>query len=540
MADVDYDALAKQYGGQPVDYDALAKQFGGRAAAAPEGRLARYGRQLAGGAEAVATLASGAIAAPVAGIAGISQAITNAVVPGQISAGDRVEQVQDALTYHPRSATGHNVAKTVATPFEYLAKKADEAGGKVTDVTGSPMLGAEVNTAIQSAPALVLKALSPVARRAAVLARERQEVQRKLNAPRDAAIADAKEAGYVLSPAEANPTLLNRILEGFSGQAKVQQLASAKNQPVTNKIVRKSLGIPDDTPLSVDALEAVRKKAGQAYEDVRGSGRVTADQTYTKSLDEITAKFEGAEKDFPGMAKADIRQAVDAARVAQFDAGSGIDAIKIQRGLADKAFRQGDTELGKAHKAIADAIEGQIDRHLGPVTAGSDMAGVPAMDSTAANFRKARQVIARSYDVQKALKGNDVDARVLAGQLRKGRQLGGGLEKAAEFGARFKGAADTGNKNAYVPVNAFDWMMGGGAGVGALLHAPEAATAGAVTLGVAAARPAIRAGITSGPYQRLGVNPPSYGIGSTRRLAEAMTSDEALAAALGMQGQQGR
>ena len=46
------------------------------------------------------------------------------------------------------------------------------------------------------------------------------------------------------------------------------------------------------------------------------------------------------------------------------DAGNAIDAIKVLREQADKAFRTGDTGLGKASMAAASAIESQIERHL--------------------------------------------------------------------------------------------------------------------------------------------------------------------------------
>lgn len=446
-------------------------------------------------------------------IAGRAVAIGKAFMPGNYGtqegsarAQESGARVAEALTPQPRTEEG----KSLLGSFARVVEASKLAG-------------------LGPSEAMALGNVAPVSRRAAAIERARQDVQQKLAAPKSAAITQAKEAGYVLPPAEANPNLLNRFLEGFSGQAKVQQLASQKNQPVTNQIARKALGISDDTPISVEVLEEVRRNAGKSgYEPVRKSGRVTADATYEAELDQIASKYSGAEKDFPKMASDEVRAAVDSAKVAEFDAGSGLDAIKIQRAKADKAFRAGDTELGKAHKAVAGAIEGQLERHL-------EESGAQSLEP----FRQARQVIARSYDVQKALKGNDVDARVLAAQLRKGKPLGGGLEKAAEFGERFKGAAQTGGKNAYTPVSYFDAGYGGLAGVGALMHGPEMGLAAGAALGATALRPAIRAGLTSGPYQRLGVNPKSYGIGLHRRLSEALPDEAPSASApLLLQGQQ--
>lgn len=493
---------------------------------APAKPRSRLGRTSDAVAEAGLSLASGAIGSIPAGLAGIA----GTVLPGPEGQGaDFVRKVQEATTYQPRTPLGRKMVEVATYPFEKLAEGADIVGGKVTDVTGSPAAGATVNTAIQAAPALLGKIVSPRVRRAAILEQARLDTLEKLNLPKDTAIFSAKEAGYVLPPAEANPSLLNRVLEGFSGQAKVQQLASAKNQPITNKIVRKGLGIAEDVPISVDVLETVRRNAGKSgYEPVRKGGQVTADAAYTAELDSIAAKYTGAEKDFPKMTQDDVRAAVDSARVAAFDSGSGLDAIRIQRQRADKAFRQGDTELGKAHKEVASAIEGQIERHL-------QQAGPT---KTLADFKQAREVIARSYDVQKALKVNDVDARILAEQLRKGRPIGGELKAAAEFGGRFKGAAQTGAANAYTP-GFLDFAMGGGYGLGALFHSPELGSAALGGAAVAAVRPAIRGMITSKPYQRVGVNPQSYDIGLNKALAEALTTDPALAAELGVQESQG-
>lgn len=474
--------------------------------------------------DAALSLATGAIAAPVAGFAGMAQGVKNLVSPG-MEAGDRVRQVQEAMTYQPRSSGGQKMVEAVSYPFEKLAQGADYVGGAVTDATGSAALGAGINTAIQAVPMLLGKVAGPKARRAAALERERVDIAAKLNLPRDKVIAQSREAGYVLPPAEANPTLLNRVLEGFSGQAKVQQLASAKNQPVTNAIVRKGLGIAEDTPITIEVLEGVRKNAGQAYEQVRSLGDIKTDATYKQRLKAILDDEDLAAKSFPDDEPNPIAQAVKVVDVDSFDASSAVSQIKKQRKKADKAFRQGDSELGKAHKAVADALEEQIDRHIG-------QSGTPEM----ADFRKAREIIAKSYDVQKALKGNDVDARVLAAQLKKNPRMSGELRTVAEFGDRFRGASEANPKNSYTDVSIFDAALG----VGSIPSDVNAMARVIASGGVAAMRPTIRSVLTSRPYQNL-MTQPSRGQGASfRRLSEGLTSDEALSAGSAMQSQQQR
>lgn len=475
-------------------------------------------RQLApavGAAETVGALGSGVAGSAVAGVAGLAQGAKNLFSEG-MPAGDRVRQVQDALTYQPQTEAGKEITGIVSKPFDLLARGADKAGGAVTDLTGSPLLGAAVNTGVQALPSALGLLKGPV-KGALTNAETAAASENALNAPRNAAIDKYRAAGYVLSPAEANPTILNRIVEGFSGQAKVQQLASAKSQPVTNALVRKGLGIEADTPLSMDVLQEVRKNAGNAYEDVRNSGRVQVDPEYGKALDGIERQYVGAEKDFPGMAKQEVKAAVKSARVDGFDSSSGVDAIKIQRAEADKAFRSGDTELGKAHKAIADAIEGQLERHLQGT----------APDALAA-FRQAREVIAKSYDVQKALKDNgNVDASVLAASMKKApARMTGDIKTAAEFGRDFRKSAQTGTGSAPTIGGFYDFGFGGlGGALGA--HMGGLATGGAGALAALFARPATRAAMTSGPMQNLLVHPSLRGPGATLSLADLLTNNPA-------------
>lgn len=92
-------------------------------------------------------LLSSAVATPIAGLAGLFTG-GNA---------DVVDKVGSALTYQPRTQQGQDLSNAVAWPFEKLAQLGDYAGGNVAEQRGSPALGAGVNTAIQSLPALFLK-----------------------------------------------------------------------------------------------------------------------------------------------------------------------------------------------------------------------------------------------------------------------------------------------------------------------------------------------------------------------------------------------
>jgi hypothetical protein len=70
-------------------------------------------------------------------------------------AADVVGSVQSGMTYQPRTKLGQATIGAISYPFQKLAEGADWAGKKTADVTGSPLVGAAVNTAVQAVPALI-------------------------------------------------------------------------------------------------------------------------------------------------------------------------------------------------------------------------------------------------------------------------------------------------------------------------------------------------------------------------------------------------
>lgn len=104
------------------------------------------------------TLGTGMVAAPAAGLAGLGASAAKAAGLTERNPADVVRDVQETLTYQPRTRGGQTAVNLISWPFQQLAKGADVAGGAVTDVTGSPALGAAANTAIQSLPAFAFPA----------------------------------------------------------------------------------------------------------------------------------------------------------------------------------------------------------------------------------------------------------------------------------------------------------------------------------------------------------------------------------------------
>lgn len=336
-------------------------------------------------------------------------------------------------------------------------------------------------------------------------------------AQRQGAVAVAREAGYVVPPTSANPSLMNRTLEGLAGKLTTAQKASVKNQDVTNGLIRRSLNIPDDVPLNSETIKLIRQQAGDSYKVIRGVGQINADAPFLQNLDDLVAKYQGAAKDFPELVNNDVEGLVNSVRQGAFDADSAVSAIQILRSRADKAYAGGDKELGKAAKGAADAIEALIERNL---------AKAGRADILRA-FRDSRQTVAKTYTVEKALnpQTGNVNALKLAQQLQKGKPLSGEIRKAAEFGTAFPKAAQE-IKDSVPGVSPLDFYGAGGI---------AAATQNPMALALLGARPAARGAILSGPYQAAMLTPSAGqgGVGAANALARLANSQATKAAVPG-------
>jgi hypothetical protein len=325
----------------------------------------------------------------------------------------------------------------------------------------------------------------------------RNTAQVTQNAQRTQAAQNANKAGYVIPPEDIGQGggVATRVLTGVSGKIKTAQTASQRNQHLTNDLVRQELGIPATEPLNIKTLEGVRNAAGRAYDVVRGTGSVNADQQFTTALDRILSTRTGATRSFPGLGKTnmhgqpvdEIADLVNSVRVGQFDAGDAVDATRLLRAAADKAYAQGDREKGKAARAASDALEEMLDRHL-------QAANLPDALKV---VRDARTTIAKTYSVQKGLNSQtgDVAAGALAKQLEKGKPLSGNLLTVAQTGSAFPKATQA-LKEAPKALSPLDYAMAVGTAAG---------TGNVLPLALLGARPAARNMLLSQPMQRAAI-----------------------------------
>lgn len=269
-----------------------------------------------------------------------------------------------------------------------------------------------------------------------------------------AAAQAASKEGYVIPPADLDPGVVSEAASAFAGKIKTAQKASAKNQAVTDRLARQALGLGPDEELTAATLKGIRDRvAQQGYAPIRSAGPVQADMRFMQALDNIAATHQGAAKSFPGIGETGVVDLVTALKQPRFDSGDAVDAIRVLRGKADTAFAKGEKEVGKATKAAADALEDMLDRHL---SASGNQGALQA-------FRDARQMIAKTYSVEKGLNSQtgSVSAAALAKQLEKGRPLSGELRTIAETTQAFPRAMQT-LKEAPKELSPLDMLVAGG------------------------------------------------------------------------------
>lgn len=266
-----------------------------------------------------------------------------------------------------------------------------------------------------------------------------------------AAAQQANQNGYVIAPADLSPGIGVQALSGLSGKLKTNQVASFRNQTKSNTLAKRALGLGDDVDLNVDTLEGLRKQAAAAYAPVAAAGTVTPTKAFTDALDEAIKPFVSQSKSFPGMKVPEVVSDIAALRSPNFDAGDALNAIRTMREGADKAYRAGEAQSGKAYRAASAALEDALETHLQGL-------GQPGADILK-GFRDARQQIAKSWTVQNALNpttGN-VNAIKLASDLAKNKPLSGELRTVAEFGQAFPRSAQA-LKESPGATSPLDWI----------------------------------------------------------------------------------
>lgn len=467
-----------------------------------------------GAGEAALNIGTGMIAAPAAGIAGLAQGVKN-LIPGMqgMPAADRVAQVQNSMTYQPRTAEGQAVTGTVTYPLRKLASFADAAGdmtsrpianlerpnqpalikplpGRVPITraeanTPTPLAGALVNTGIQAAPALFTRGRAAPAEAAA-------EVAKPVTAatPSEAALAAGKQLGLKFTPSQEG-RLVGSVIEGLAGAAKLERSISKQNAKVVNAASAREIGLPEGVPITRQTIAQARQAPNKVYDEVSRLGQVATDDSWRAEIANIGDR--SGNKSFAEDTPADIQKLKDIYTNKQgFDAGDAVQKVRSLRsnGFANIGLREPEKQaLGRAQLDIANALDNQLERHAQSL----------GQNDLVQRYQDARAQLATIHVVRRALKGSDVSAQRLSAQQERGVTLPGDLKTIADaYDAADRSLQNAGKIRDNSPFSVVDLFVGAGAG----LHNPALATA-------ALARPIARAALASEAYQRRGpASPP--------------------------------
>lgn len=327
---------------------------------------------------------------------------------------------------------------------------------------------------------------------------------------------EALDMGYVLPPSASKPgSVVGSTVEGLGGKIKTAQRAAQRNQVVTNRLIRAELGLADDAPLVPETFAAVRQSAYQAgYEPVKRAGTITADREFQRGLQDMFAPIDELATDFPALAakaRNGVEDVVSDLAKGSWDAKNIVFAIRQFRDRATPLFRSTDpTDLAMAHtnRRAAEMLESLVERNL---AAHGD-------DGLVAGFRAARQQIAKSFDIERAAVGGDIDAQKLGRLLERGKPLSGNTRKIAEIERAFQAKNMSGGPFQHVTTGT-PWLspldlLGGSIAAGVTMD-PRAL---AMMLG----RPALREITLSRPFQTAFARPGTPGAGMAGLLGSAL------------------
>ena len=460
-------------------------------------------------AEGGLSLATGAVAAPIAGLSGLAAAAAKALGLTDTDPAELIRKVQEAITYQPRSEAGKTVASVASYPFEKLAQGADYVGGKTAEATGSPALGAAVNAGLQvGGPLALAKGAKAVVNSDAVAAAAEARAKiAALQKPVTDVIRAAREAGFKMSPSEINKNLgtakVSSQLEGLSGSAKLRRGLAIENAEVVNDLIRKDTGLAADAPITVENLKNNIVESSAPYEAVKSLKELTVDNAYSAGElgPKITSTWRGA-------------RSMDPKTAYTMDAADAIEGLKQLRNDASAYYKQyardaSPETLKKAqtHLEAAKELEALIERN-------AEKAGQPELVT---DLRAARTKIAKNFQAMRATNDatGNIDASVYARMLKDKSPLTGAASLVAKFAKTFPDLVQKVENIKHTGVDFGDMAIGGA-------KAAIAGTAeGLMTLG---ARPALRGALKSGPVQDLITQRPNYGPGTLESLMRMQAS----------------
>jgi len=280
--------------------------------------------------------------------------------------------------------------------------------------------------------------------------------------------------------------MLNRLIEGISGKQQTSQIASVKNQQLVNEQARKALNLAPDVEITPQVLQQFRAEKGLAYDALRANPTYYADKSFFAELNKETSRLQN-------MKALDVSselKLLNNLKQMNFNGDELVESIKRLRDSAQTnsspLANARDKDLGRAQKFAAQQLEALAERNLKNFNQPDVMT----------NFKQARQDIAKSYTIEKALNAatGNVSGAVLGQRAATGKIVPAELQNLANaagaYPTAFQNVARIGSVPGFSPLDI------GTAGIA------SAASGNPAVLLSAATRPTLRSVAVSPMFQR--------------------------------------
>lgn len=243
--------------------------------------------------------------------------------------------------------------------------------------------------------------------------------------------ATARQAGYAIPPASVHPTALNRTIETLLGPKELAAEFSQKNVAKASENLVKQFDLPPGTEISHATMDAVRNKAGVAYDAIASLGPQYRDL---------------------------------------------VEKVKTLRSTASKLYRQNASNYTKATEDEANSTwqEAQAADDI-LAKALKQQGGGDLVD----NYIAARKTIAQTHDVDKAIIDSraEVKPQTFATAYAKEKPQSGALLDLGRSTQAFGAAFNTKPPARATLTNIDNLLLGSGAGLYGLAHEPKLAGA---------------------------------------------------------------
>jgi hypothetical protein len=224
------------------------------------------------------SMATGALAQPIAGAVGAVEAagkglwrggkalatggsVGDALDSVASEAADTIKKIQGKMTYAPKTETGKEISGAVAKPFEMASSALGDVGETVGGIVGpkSAIAGRVLGeNAIDAAGSLfgagaLVKGLKGA-----------RAVKPILSQEQDAAIRASKD-GYIPPPTQADPSMTNKVLSTVANADKLADDIAVKNATNTTRLAKEDIGLKPDQFLNAEEVGKVKANAEKAY-----------------------------------------------------------------------------------------------------------------------------------------------------------------------------------------------------------------------------------------------------------------------------------